>query len=394
MFHLKTHQWTQLELSKSLSFGEWKQSVLDRDENYLYLIGTGIKDPQQELAGLDPARQLASTLAPTAFTHLVKVDLEGFGICPEIDEASMGSNGAKLGLVMLRDGHGADVVLVSSADGGRVRVNSAMVGQRWGYFQNLIKERESKIKHDSTYINGPRDEDARLQELTDLPAEIVVRETMPILVAFLQYVYTNELATAHQLKLKSLQGMLLMSRRYDLTRLRQLVVRELHHQLDANNAPAICEVAVLSGEFGLQTCALRVLLQNARLAQLRQQGEAAEAKRRLDFAMSRLEEIEEERRRRASVPTNHPLHGAAAAAASAAAAAAAAASGGIGSGSGPGMPRGRPVNSVTFPPGGVVPLRSGSGPSSTTASNTSTPGLGSIGRFFRHREESIDLEHH
>ncbi|KAG0298327.1 hypothetical protein BGZ96_000687 [Linnemannia gamsii] len=394
MFHLKTHQWTQLELSKSLSCGEWKQSVLDRDDNYLYLIGTGIKDFQQELAGLDSARQLASTLTPTAFTHLVKVDLEGFGICPEIDEASMGTDGAKLGLVMLRDGLGADVVLVSSADGCRVRVNSAMVGQRWGYFQNLIKERESKIKHDSTYIHGPRDEDARLQEMTDLPAEIVVREAMPILVAFLQYVYTNELATAHQLKLKSLQGMLLMSRRYDLTRLRQLVLRELHHQLDANNAPAICEVAVLSGEFGLQTCALRVLLQNARLAQLRQQGEAAEAKRRLDFAMSRLEEIEEERRRRASVPGNHPLHGAAAAAASAAAAAASsAASGGTGPGSGPGIPRSRTGSSAMFT-GGVAPLRSGSGPSSTTASNTSTPGLSSIGRFFRHREESVELDHH
>ncbi|KAH7045490.1 hypothetical protein BKA57DRAFT_81244 [Linnemannia elongata] len=392
MFHLKTHQWTQLELSKSLSSGEWKQSVLDRDENYLYLIGTGIKDPQQELAGVDSARQLAPTLVPTAFTHLVKVDLEGFGICPEIDEASIGTNGAKLGLVMLRDGLGADVVLVSSADGGRVRVNSAMVGQRWGYFQNLIKERNSKIKNDSTYIHGPRDEDARLQELTDLPTEIVVRETMPILVAFLQYVYTNELATPHQLKLKSLQGLLLMSRRYDLTRLRQLVLRALHHQLDAHNAPTICEVAVLSGEFGLQTCALRVLLQNARLAQLRQQGEAAEAKRRMDFAMSRLEEMEDERKRRASLPANHPLHGAAAAAATTTAAAAAAASAAA-SGVPPPSSRVRAGSSVAFT-GGVVPLRSGSGPSSTTASNTSTPGLGSIGRFFRHREESIELEHH
>ncbi|KAF9136695.1 hypothetical protein BGX30_010936 [Mortierella sp. GBA39] len=392
MFHLKTRQWTQLELSKSLSSGEWKQSLLDRDENYLYVIGTGIKDPQQELAGSDPVRQLAPTLVPTAFTHLVKVDLEGFGICPEIDEASMGTNGAKLGLVMLRDGLGADVVLVSSADGGRVRVNSAMVGQRWGYFQNLIKERDSKIKHDSTYIRGPRDEEARFQELTDLPAEIVVREAMPILVAFLQYVYTNELATAHQLKLKSLQGMLLMSNRYDLTRLRQLVLRALHHQLDANNAPAICEVAVLSGEFGLQTCALRVLLQNARLAQLRQQGEAAEAKRRLDFAMSRLEEIEEERKRRASVPANHPLHSVAVAAAAAAAAASAAVSG-SGSGVPPPSSRSRASNSVQFT-GGVVPHRSGSGPPSTTTSNTSTPGLGSIGRFFRHREESVELEHH
>ncbi|KAF9136172.1 hypothetical protein BGW39_005554 [Mortierella sp. 14UC] len=389
MFHFKTHQWTQLEISKSLCAGEWKQSVLDRDENYLYLIGTGIHDPQQELAGLDLARQPSSSgRAPTAFTHLIKVDLEGFGICPEIDEASMGANGAKLGLVMLRDGLGADVVLVSSADGGRVRVNSAMVGQRWGYFQNLMKERESKIKHDSVYHQGPRDEDARVQELTDLPAEIVVRESMPILVAFLQYVYTNELATAHQLKLKSLQGLLLMSRLYDLTRLRQLVLRALHHQLDANSAPAICEVAVLASEFGLQTCALRVLLQNARNTQLRQKGEAAEAKRRLDFAMSLREEIEEERKRRASAPANHPLHGAAAAAATAAAAAAAAASS-SGSASNSGVPsRGRTGSSSLFT------AQAGSNPTSATTSNTSTPGLGSIGRFFRHREESVDLEHH
>ncbi|KAF9931622.1 hypothetical protein FBU30_009798 [Linnemannia zychae] len=382
LFHLKTHQWTRLELSKSLSAGNWRQSVLDRDGNYLYLIGAGIKDSQRELAA-DTIRSTASALTPTTFTHLVKVDLEGFGICPEIDESSMGTNGAKLGLVMLRDGLGADVVLVSSADGGRVKVNSAIVGQRWGYFQDLMKERESKIKHDSVYHHGPRNEYERFQELEDRPVEIVVREPMPILVAFLQYVYTNELSTHHQMKLRNLQGLLLMSHRYDLTRLRQLVLRALHHQLDANNAPVICEIAILANEFGLQTCALRVLLQNARLNQLRQQGEAAEAKRRLDFAMSRLQEIEDDRRRRGSVPFNLSIHTTTDSATANIAA----------TSSGSGASRGK-AGSTASSAGPTASLRPGSGPSSTSVSNTSTPGLGSISRFFRHREESGDPEHH
>jgi hypothetical protein len=49
-------------------------------------------------------------------------------------------------------------------------------------------------------------------------------------------------------------------------------------------------------------------------------------------------------------------------------------------------------NSVLFTTQ-AAPSRSGSVPSSTPISNTSTPGLGSISRFFRHREESVELDH-
>ncbi|KAF9948084.1 hypothetical protein BGZ70_002373 [Mortierella alpina] len=436
MHHLNNHQWTQLELSKNLNHGEWNQSVLDRENNILYILGQRDQGFSQVVPmGLTPddlTNLDSPDYAAASFGDMIKVDLEGFEICPAVDEASMGPKGVKLGLEMLRDGIGADVVLVSSADGGRVRVNSGIVGQRWGYFQTLMQERArirsmeaeerlSKLKSSDEKTGGSEivesdqsqastgddsgkdssehvasasepkaskaskaskhrrpDVASKQWYLGDKPAEIVVRETTPILVGFLQYIYTNDLATPHQLKLKTLQGLLLLAHFYDLTRLQQLVRRALYQQLNASNAPAICEVAVLTHEFGLQTRALRTLLQSARLAQMRQQGEAAEAKRRLEFAMSRLEEIEEDRKRKASMHANNVM-----------------------------LQQQQQIQQGLMSPGGSTTRTSGgnstlttgnsnvlgrlaSTASSTSASQTSTPGLSTIGRFFRHREESVE----
>ncbi|GJJ73025.1 hypothetical protein EMPS_05383 [Entomortierella parvispora] len=376
MHHLQNHQWTQLELSKGLGSGDWNHAVIDPDGNYLYVLGQrktrypiSHSTDEAELGPLDEVK-------PTMFTHLVKVDLEGFEISPDVDESSVGPLGVSLGLQMLRDGVAADVVLVSSADGGRVRVNSGIVGQRWGHFQALMEEHERNRTKTTQKEAGTTDlllspplpplSLTTKDYLSDTPVEVAVRETTPILVGFLQYLYTNELATAHQLKLKTLQGLLLIAHLYDLTRLRQLVRRELYRQLNANNAPAVCEVAVLTHEYGLQTRALRTLLQSARLAQLRRQGEAAEAKRRLDFAVSRLEEIEEDRKRKESMRQNS-IQDLTRAAHSV-------------------------VANVAMSSGhNHTAARSGSVVSSNSASGASTPGLGAIGRFFRGREESTDL---
>ncbi|KAF8929258.1 hypothetical protein BGZ58_009082 [Dissophora ornata] len=439
--HFHNHQWTQLELSKNLRSGEWSQSILDREGNFLYILGRRMGDhyghQHTETSLLsssalgdgtlaDSEVGLESPLAVGSFTHIIKVDLEGLEICPAVDESSVGPGGVRLGLDMLRDGIGADVVLVSTADGGRVRVNSGIVGQRWGYFQALMQERdrirelETKERIPKKYcvdadsemppedsleqnqvdgVHASRRRHLRSKQwyLSDQPAEIAIRETTPILVGFLQYIYTNELVTSHQLRLKTLQGLLLLAHFYDLTRLQQLARRALYQQLNANNAPAICEVAVLTHEFGLQTRALRTLLQSARLAQLRRLGEAAEAKRRLDFAMSRQEEIEEDRKRKASMHASLQLmnqaqgHGNI----NGNGTAASNSGGGIGSsGSGNGPPAPRAMANIGSPAlsagNTAAILRQGSMASTVSGPTSSTPGLSTIGRFFRHREESTE----
>ncbi|KAI1320548.1 hypothetical protein EDD11_000510 [Mortierella claussenii] len=501
MHHFHNHQWTQLELSKSLRSGQWNQSVLDREGNFLYILGQRIPDargqqqpqrgpttalhqepssftswvdtPEEGAEAVDlglssSSAAIAAAAVVASFTHMVKVDLEGLEICPGVDESSVGPGGVRMGLEMLRDGVGADVVLVSSADGGRVRVNSGIVGQRWGYFQALMEERDrmrqlevqERLKKRGKEAEGvekglQQPEELPQQEpssnsrngsrrgstasasasvsgsakgspasptslkskqwyLNDHPAEILVRESTPILVGFLQYIYTNELITPHQLKLKTLQGLLLVSHLYDLTRLQQLVRRALYQQLNASNAPAICEVAVLTHEFGLQTRALRTLLQSARLAQLRRQGEAAEAKRRLDFAMSRLEEIEEDRKRKASMQANQLMlqqsQGGMGSGSGGMYGMLGGGGGGIGSSTSGPIPRGAGSISgsgimaggsaaILRSPGagssvgiaGMLPSSNpGSGTTGGNGSGTSTPGLSSIGRFFRHREESVE----
>lgn len=370
--HFDNHQWTQLELSKSLKLGKWDHSVLDRTDNMLYILGRRGNGPEEDVSDFDEP-----TLR-TTFTHLVKVDLEGFEVCPGIDEAAVGPAGIKLGLKMLRDGIGADVAIVSAADGGRVWVNSGIVGQRWGHFQKLMENREEARRVEIEAIqqqnkavvsevttmsdHEPPAPEPKKPYLEDASAEVVVPETTPILVGFLQYIYTNELATPHQLQLKTLRGLLLIAHLYDLTRLRQLVRKALYHQLSASNAPAICEVAVLTNEFGLQTRALRTLLKSARMAQLRQQAEASEAKRRLEFAVSRLEEIELSRIRNESLRATQAVL--------------------------------RSGYLTSASRSGSMPVsfgqRSMSNTTPTNSSTNSTPGLASIGRFFRSRDDSSE----
>lgn len=369
--HFSNHQWTQLELSKTLKLGTWDHSVLDRTDNMLYILGRR-GDGQEDVS------EFEEPTLRTTFTHLVKVDLEGFEVCPGIDEAAVGPAGIKLGLEMLRDGIGSDVAIVSAADGGRVWVNSGIVGQRWGHFQKLMESREEARRVEieaiqqrnktiisevtTTSDREPPAPEPKKPYLEDTSAEVVVPETTPILVGFLQYIYTNELATPHQLQLKTLKGLLLIAHLYDLTRLRQLVRKALYQQLNASNAPAICEVAVLTNEFGLQTRALRTLLQSARMAQLRQQAEASEAKRRFEFAVSRLEEIELSRIRKESLQATQAVL--------------------------------RSGHLTSASRSGSIPVsssqRSVSNSTPTNTSANSTPGLASIGRFFRSRDDSSE----
>ncbi|KAF9438197.1 hypothetical protein BGZ76_009215 [Entomortierella beljakovae] len=392
-FH--NHQWSQLELSKSLYAGVWNHSVLDRERNFLYILGQRKSGPNQPNLDADSGTELA--LSVTSFTHMIKVDLEGLEISPDVDESCVGASGVRLGLEMLKDGVGADVVLVSSVDGGRVRANSGIIGQRWGYFQLLMEEdsrvksmemeylkskqvrtqdEESSVETDSTRTSLDTDATfpklaSKKQCLSDTPPEIMVRESTPILVAFLQYLYTNELVTPHQLKIKTLQGLLLVSHFYDLTRLQQLVRRAIHQQLNAKNAPAVCEVAVLTLEFGLQTRALRALLQSARMTQMRQLGEAAEKRRRFEFAMCRLEEIEEDRKRKESMKANQILLQQAGQQTNLMS--------GITSGN----------NSSDSLNNGITKNTTQAGVSASSSTPVGT-GLSAFGRFFRHREESVE----
>ncbi|KAG0268190.1 hypothetical protein DFQ27_007299, partial [Actinomortierella ambigua] len=491
--NFETHEWTRLELPKSLSNGRWYRSVLDSRSNMLYILGrknapasisqsspssgsssldnipqegaheggstgdgvlsiavSSVKDEPPEQSQDHPATipatvcegitpfptpppsssppssivTGASSAAELCFEHLVEVDLEGVDMPRGLDEESIGALGIQMGLEMLRDGVGADCVLVSKIDGGRVRVNSAIVGQRWGCFQRLMRDyermRDLEIRHRTTrseYADSKDDADADDEEdehehegeyedkeaprdiaeahqeeraeeevndsaapdgdketagasseasivheqqqqneeeesapvgehdhdeergseavvgdrdetktqestqqqrqprprqrrpaapkrnwhLSDRPIEWQVPETTPILVAFLQYCYTNTLSTAHQLKMKTLQGLLLLAHHYDLTRLRQLCIWALSkHHLTKDNAPQICETAILTQSFGLHTRALRVQLQAARSSELRQQSETNEYRKRLEFVLTRVQTIEEDRRRMAA----------------------------------------------------------------------------------------------
>ncbi|KAK3812050.1 MAG: hypothetical protein J3Q66DRAFT_372234 [Benniella sp.] len=395
MHHLHNHQWTQLELSNSVRTGTWNMSVLDRGNNNLYILGQRFSNRTEEARKVAAPEETTDdeSMSITSFTHMIKVDLEGLEICPAVDESSVGPSGVRLGLDMLRDGVGADAVLVSSTDGGRVRVNSGIVGQRWGYFQTLVEERnrirdkelqEKVASVDETNLKEPlqegdsdpplsrEDNSGNKQEyLKDQPPLILVPESTPILVGLLQYIYTNELATPHQHKLKTLQGLLLVAHRYDLTRLQQLVKKALYQQLNASNALAIGEIAVLTHEFGLHTRAIRTLLTATRMAQLRRQGEAAEAKRRLDFAMSRMDEYEEERKRKESMQAIHQMMQQVKANADAALMNSNSSSGGFAS---------RLANAgIGFRQGSTV---------SSSGSTISIPTLSTFGRFFRHKEES------
>lgn len=92
-----------------------------------------------------------------------------------------------------------------------------------------------------------------------------------VVIALLQFIYTDNLLTAQQYQPHILSQLLLLSDMYDIPRLRELATHALHQMLNMSTAPLIFETAALSHQTSLQIRALKMMIAAKKMIQQQQQ---------------------------------------------------------------------------------------------------------------------------
>ncbi|KAF9968595.1 hypothetical protein BGZ70_001725 [Mortierella alpina] len=244
--------WTRIDTGTVFSSGSWNRGILMENANAYLVFGN--KD--RNLADDYQNRQ-------TNFEHISIVDLEAFGIYQH-PPTTMTQTAQELGLNMLNEPSMADFEILT-LDQQRIPVNSAILAARWPYFDALLREQEeldaAQCKRDAV------DFDPTLSQKRTLS----LPEPYPVVLAFLQYLYTDHLVTAQQHQAQVLSQLLLLADMYGLDRLRELATHALHQMLNMSTAAMVYETAALSQQTGLQIRSLKVMLQQQQLKLQQQQ---------------------------------------------------------------------------------------------------------------------------
>lgn len=168
--------------------------------------------------------------------HVAIIDLEVFGIyrAPE-RTAGRDDNWARMesALAMLHEQRLGDCRVVAE-DGRAVRCSKRILQARWTWY----KDRSATCSGDTIRIS----------------------ESYPIVMAFLEYLYTLDLVTVLQHRVPVLSGLLMLAKQYAIPHLMALAVHALHGRLEEDTALAIYEVATLCECVSLQVRALKLVL--------------------------------------------------------------------------------------------------------------------------------------
>ncbi|KAG0254597.1 hypothetical protein BG011_005645, partial [Mortierella polycephala] len=198
----------------------------------------------------------------TNFEHVSIVDLEAFGIYQH-PPTTMTQTAQELGLNLLNDPAMADFEILTQ-DQQRIPVNSSILSARWPYFGALLREQEEQEMVQSKQENYEYDPTLSSKQVLALP------EPYTIVLAFLQYLYTDHLVTAQQHHPQVLSQLLLLADMYGLDRLRDLATHALHQMLNMSTAAMVYETAALSQQTGLQIRSLKVMIAAKKMLQQQQ----------------------------------------------------------------------------------------------------------------------------
>ncbi|GAA5930359.1 uncharacterized protein JCM15063_004784 [Sporobolomyces koalae] len=285
-----TLEWMRIDPGNVLQKGSWNRAV--GWKNNVVVLG----DRERDIAADYDHRQ-------TNFTHVAFIDLEAHGIYQPLPQP-LPPLAQSFGLLSLEQPFLSDFEIVCS-DNARIACSRKVLEDRWRWFD--LKLQEFKIKASgvvaaqqkraqdasiensevgslagdsvhtkasttdslqsptftktssarSTTTTAASTEEARLT-----PRTLVLPEPKPVVLAFLQYLYTLTLCTPLQLELPILSALLLFSVNYEEDNLRALVVHALHEHLskDPSAAPTVYEAATLGGCTALQIRALKTLM--------------------------------------------------------------------------------------------------------------------------------------
>ncbi|KAG2212282.1 hypothetical protein INT47_001641 [Mucor saturninus] len=237
--------WTKIEAGNVLSQGSWLKGLLCENTNRFVVFG-------------HPDRSMADDYKDrvNCYEHLACVNIEIFGIYKP-PRPSYSSFGQGLGLSLLKDPALSDLKLITT-DGQHILVNSAILAQRWPTIRQLL---EPILSPQPTIIST----DSEILESDK--REMSFPDTYVVLVAFLQFIYTDHLVTAQQHQPHILARLLFLADLFEIPRLKELAVHALHQMLNIQTASMIYESAILSNAISLQIRALRVLLNAKKLIQ-------------------------------------------------------------------------------------------------------------------------------
>ncbi|KAI8360063.1 hypothetical protein B0O80DRAFT_193759 [Mortierella sp. GBAus27b] len=239
--NLSSLVWTRIDTGTVFSTGSWNRGVLLETTNSYLVFGNRTRS----LADDYQNRQ-------TNFEHVSIVDLEAFGIYQH-PPTTMTQTAQELGLSLLNDPSMADFEILTQ-DHQRIPVNSAVLATRWPYFAALLREQEDQDAAQCKLDNTEYDPTLSHKRTLSLP------EPYPVVLAFLQYLYTDHLVTAQQHQAQVLSQLLLLADMYGLDRLRDLATHALHQMLNMSTAAMVYETAALSQQTGLQIRSLKVMV--------------------------------------------------------------------------------------------------------------------------------------
>ncbi|KAF9428069.1 hypothetical protein BGZ76_002070 [Entomortierella beljakovae] len=249
--NLSSLVWTRIDTGTVFSTGSWNRGILLESSNSYLVFG----NRSRSLADDYQNRQ-------TNFEHVSIVDLEAFGIYQH-PLTTMTQTAQELGLSLLSDPSMADFEILTQ-DQQRIPVNSAVLSTRWPYFAALLKDQEEHDAAQCKLDNVEYDPTLSPKRTLSLP------EPYTVVLAFLQYLYTDHLVTAQQHQSQVLSQLLLLADMYGLDRLRDLATHALHQMLNMSTAAMVYETAALSQQMGLQIRSLKVMIAAKKMLQQQQ----------------------------------------------------------------------------------------------------------------------------
>jgi len=243
--------WSRIDPGKAVEAGSWFRSCLYADANRLMVFGNKegnlVEDYNRRLLSWD---------------HVAVVDLEAFGIYqppPQLQDIPSQA----LGLAALDQKVLADFDVVCE-DGRKVSCSRKILEERWPWF----REEREKMSRTALLTMADLPESPMHIELPELPGSLpggrkrpdprltsrsmIISEPYPIVLALLQYFYTQSIATPLQHAPAVLSQLLILAATYGITDLQTMVKHAMHRALSNATSVGVYEVATLCSCRSLQ----------------------------------------------------------------------------------------------------------------------------------------------
>ncbi|KAI9495829.1 hypothetical protein BDB00DRAFT_972433, partial [Zychaea mexicana] len=225
--------WSRIDPGPALLRGSWLRGMLHENRNQFIVFGHPGRSMQDD-----------HTQRVIHFEYFASIDTEAFGVYRP-PQLTFGPAAQEAGLALLSNPALSDITMVST-DGFRVRANSKIIAQRWPSVHT------------------------RLIPLVSPTYTLTFPDTYDILIAFIQFLYTDHLTTVEQNQPRILTRLLLLADLFALGRLKSLTIHSLHQMLQISTAPDIYQTAALADCPSLQIRALRVMVNAKKIIQHQQ----------------------------------------------------------------------------------------------------------------------------